>query len=730
MKKVPFYQQPDHKDCGPTCLQMLAKYYGKDLSLEYLRNLSETTREGSSLHFLSQAAEQIGFRSLGVKIHYRDLRDQAPLPCMVHWEGQHFVVIDHIKGQKVSVVDPALGRRTYSIKEFISGWIGPGATETTEEGVALLIEPGANFTHDDAAAPESEKAFYSFLAPYLKPYRAFLVQLFFGLLAGSLLQLAFPFLTQSIVDIGIQNQDLDFVYLLLGAQLFLFLGRLGVELIRSWILLHLSARLNIALLSDFFVKLMRLPIRFFDTRLSGDLLQRIQDHHRIEELLTINSLSSLFSALNLVVFGSILAWYDLKIFSIFLVGSSLYFAWISFFLRERRKIDQKKFGLFSEEQSKQIELINGMQEIKLHNVEQSKRWSWEFIQARIFRLSVRSLSLEQKMKLGSEFINELKNILIIFLAAQLVIKGEITLGMMLAISYINGQLNGPLLQLVQFIYALQDAQLSLERMQEIHQKEDEEGADQPKITQISTSGDLLINNLSFRYSGELNPVLEDLNLVIPRNKVTAIVGSSGSGKSTLMKLLLKFYEPQEGEIILGNTALRNLSHRVWREKCGTVMQEGFIFNDTIARNIALGEEQTDYPRLMHAVSMACIKDYIESLPLSYNTEIGENGLSMSTGQRQRLLIARAIYKNPEFLFFDEATSALDAGNEKQIMANLTRFFGGRTVLIIAHRLSTVRDADQIVVLEAGKVMEVGKHKNLINEKGRYYQLIKNQLEIA
>lgn len=730
MIKVPFYQQPDQKDCGPTCLRMVSKFYGRSLELETVRNLCETSREGTSLHFLAQAAEQIGFRSLGVKINFHDLEQKAPLPAILHWEGNHFVVVEAIKKGKVYLADPAKGRYPISLAEFLQAWIGPGATPETEEGIALLLEPGTKLTPQDQSSIDNKETGYNFLKPYLKPHHKFIRQVFYGLIGASLLQLVFPFLTQSIVDIGIQNQNLDFVYLILLAQLFLFLGRISIELIRSWLLLQISTRMNIALLSDFFIKLMSLPIRFFDTRLSGDLLQRIQDHYRVEELLTVNSLSSLFSLVNLIIFGGILAFYDLNIFLIFSGGAIIYFAWILLFLRQRKSLDHARFKVLSEEQSKEIELINGMQEIKLHNAEQSKRWTWEFIQSRLFHLSVRGLKLEQKMKLGSEFINELKNILIIFLAAKLVIQGEISLGMMLAISYINGQLNGPLLQLVNFIYAAQDAKLALERMMEIHHKEDEEPRTLERNTHIPEEGDFIFKEYSFRYQGELTPVIKDLNLRIPRHKTTAIVGSSGSGKTTLIKLLLKFYEGQSGTLNLGTLALENLSHRSWREQCGTVMQEGFIFNDTIARNIAVGEDAPSYPKIVEACKMACIQDFVEGLPLSYNTEIGEQGLNMSTGQKQRLLIARAIYKNPKFLFFDEATSALDAQNERQIMENLQRFFKGRTAIVVAHRLSTVKNADLIVVLESGRIIEQGQHDFLVAQKGRYYELIKNQLELG
>jgi ATP-binding cassette subfamily B protein len=551
-----------------------------------------------------------------------------------------------------------------------------------------------------------------------------------GLIAASLLQLIFPFLTQSIVDVGIKNQDIHFIYLILFAQLALFVGRTAIEVIRSWILLHLSTRINISLVSDFFIKLMNLPIAFFDTRMTGDILQRINDHKRIERILTTSSLNVLFSMVNLVVFSFVLAYYNMTLFFIFLVGSFLYFLWIAIFLKKRRDLDYKRFSQVSQEQSKVIELVNGMQEIKLHNAEKQKRWGWEFLQARLFKVSIEGLALEQYQSVGSGFINELKNILITFLSAKLVIDGDITLGMMLAISYIVGQLNSPISQLINFIREVQDAKISLDRLSEIHNKEDEEPADIDFVKDVDEEADISVSNLSFRYTGSDQMVLKELDVTIPANKVTAIVGVSGSGKTTLMKLLLKFYEPNEGQIKLGNYNLENVSQKIWRSQSGVVMQEGYIFSDTIANNIAVGEDYVDKQKLAHAVDVANIKEYIETLPLSYNTKIGMEGVGLSTGQKQRLLIARSVYKNPNFLFFDEATSALDANNEKVIMEKLNTFFEDKTVVVIAHRLSTVRNADQIVVLEQGKIVEVGNHETLVKQKRNYYHLVKNQLELG
>ncbi len=728
IKKAIHYQQIDEKDCGPTCLKIIAKNYDKTVSVQVLRKLSETTRIGSSLLGLSNAAEKMGFHSIGIKTTSEELKE-VPLPCVLHWNKHHFVVLYEVKNNTFYISDPAHGLLKYKEEELLKHWIGNNATSETKEGVALLLEPTPKFYNTDFETV-NETLGFKFLSRYLFKYKQFLWQLVIGLFAASLLQLFLPFLTQSVVDVGIKNQDIHFIYLILFAQLALFIGRTSIEVIRSWILLHLSTRINISLVSDFFIKLMNLPIAFFDTRMTGDILQRINDHKRIESILTTSSLSVLFSMVNLLVYSVVLAYYSLQIFAIFLLGSFLYFGWIIVFLKKRRDLDYKRFSQVSQEQSKVIELINGMQEIKLHNAEKQKRWSWEFLQARLFKLSIKGLALEQYQSVGSNFINEVKNIFISILSAKLVIDGNITLGMMLAISYIVGQLNSPIAQLINFIREMQDAKISLERLSEIHNKKDEEGLGDEKITDITKDADINLEKVTFRYIGSSAEVLKDLDLKIPAKKITAIVGTSGSGKTTLMKLLLKFYDPNEGQIKLGRYELKNISQSVWRNECGVVMQEGYIFNDSIANNIAVGEDYVDKKKLAHAVDVANIQEFIESLPLSYNTQIGMEGVGLSTGQKQRLLIARAVYKNPNFLFFDEATSALDANNEKVIMEKLNTFFEDKTVVVIAHRLSTVKNAHQIVVLDKGKIVEVGDHEELIKLKGSYYHLVKNQLELG
>lgn len=727
-KKFPFYKQYDQMDCGPTCLRMIAKHYGKTYSLQYLREHSYISREGVSLLGISEAAEQIGLRTLAVKLTLEQLLQEAPLPCIVHWRQNHFIIVHHTTKRHVFVADPARGLIKMTIEDFKKGWLSDRKFGN-DQGIALLLETTPEFYKTEGE--ELNKTGFRFLFSYLFKYKKLLVQLVLGLLLGSGLQLIFPFLTQSIVDFGINNQDISFIYLILFAQLALFLGQISVEFIRGWILLHIGARINISLISDFLIKLMKLPISFFDTKMIGDLLQRINDHYRIESFLTSTSLSTLFSLVNFVIFGAVLFFYNPLIFWIFLAGSVLYVAWILIFLKKRKDIDYKRFEQLSENQSKIIQLIKGMQEIKLHNSEKQKRWGWERIQAKLFKVNVKGLALDQYQQAGGFFANELKNILISFVAAKSVIDGQMTLGMMLAVQYIIGQLNGPLNQLISFIRTAQDAKISLERLGEIHNRKDEEDSEVAKVDILPESGDLVLKDLTFQYGGPHSPkVLKDLDVVIPKGKTTAIVGTSGSGKTTLLKLLLKFYEPTEGEILMGDLNLRNIRNRLWREQCGVVMQDGYLFSESIAQNIAIGEEVIDAMRLMQAVKVANIQPFIEALPLGYNTVIGDDGIGISGGQKQRLLIARAVYKNPNYIFFDEATSSLDANNESTIMKNLEEFFKGKTVVVVAHRLSTVKNADQILVLEKGELIEQGNHAQLTAKRGAYYRLVKNQLELG
>ncbi|TAJ15510.1 peptidase domain-containing ABC transporter [Marinilabiliaceae bacterium JC017] len=721
-------RQPDAKDCGPACLQMIARHYGKFYAIQTLRDRSYITREGVSMLGISEAAESVGFRSIGVRTGFDNLVEDAPVPFIAHWNQIHFVVVYKIKEDKVWVADPGHGKVVYTREEFTKCWAST-THDNEPQGISLLLEPTPDFFNYKDEKPN--KSGFLFLFRYLKPYKKFILQLTLGLLLGSLLQMVFPFLTQAVVDVGINTRNINFIYLVLIAQLVLFVSRMSVEFIRSWILLHLSTRINISLISDFLIKLMRLPIRFFDTKMTGDIIQRIEDHRRIEHFLTGQTLSILFSMVNLVLFGAIMAFYSVKIFLVFLLGSSLYFTWVYLFMKKRRDIDYKRFTQMSSEQSNVIQLITGMQEIKLNNCERQKRWEWERIQANLFRVNVQSLSLSQYQQLGGLFFNETKNILITIMAAYSVVQGHMTLGMMLSVQYILGQLNSPIDQMIQFLHAAQDAKISLERLGEIHNKEDEEKPEDNRITDLPSIRNILINQVTFQYEGPHSPkVLDEVNIHMASNKVTAIVGTSGSGKTTLIKMMLGFYGPISGSIKIGDNNLENFNQSWWRSKCGVVMQDGFIFSDTIARNIAVGDDIIDKKKLLYAVKIANIQEFIESLPIGYNTKIGQEGNGLSQGQKQRILIARAVYKDPEFIFFDEATNALDANNEKVIMENLDHFFKGRTVVVVAHRLSTVRNADKIIVLENGRVVETGSHYELVERSGAYFNLVKNQLELG
>jgi len=727
MSKFPFFKQYDAMDCGPSCLRMIAAFYGKTYSLQKLRQLAHITREGVSLLGLSEAAEAIGFRTIGARITLAQLAE-APKPCMVHWDQEHFVVVHNYRKGVVHVADPAFGLIKYPEEEFKKHWLAT-VRQGEQKGICLLLEPTPTFF--GLESEEADRGNLRYLLKYLRPHRKLVAQLVLGFLAGSIIQLIFPFLTQSIVDVGINTQDINFIYLILAAQMMLFFSRMTVDFIRSWILLHISTRINISIISDFLIKLMKMPIGFFDTKMIGDLLQRIGDHKRIERFLTSQSLGVLFSVFNIVIFSIVLVIYNVPIFLIFFFGSLLYIGWIFLFLRKRRELDYKRFVQLSDNQSKLIQLINGMQEIKLNNYERQKRWEWERIQARLFKVNVKSLSIQQYQQAGSVFINESKNIVITVLAATAVVNGHMTLGMMLAVQYIIGQMNSPLDQLIEFMQVSQDAKISLERLGEIHNQKDEEQGQTEKLDTLPISSDIVISDLVFQYEGPSSPkVLDNINLVVPRGKVTAIVGTSGSGKTTLVKLMLGFYPPVSGSIRIGDAELAAYKQHWWRAKCGAVMQDGFIFSDTIANNITVGDEVVDKQRLNYAVRMANIQEYIEALPLKYNTKIGPEGIGLSQGQKQRILIARAIYKNPEFIFFDEATNALDANNEKVILENLDEFFSGKTVVVVAHRLSTVKNAHQIVVLEKGNIVEMGNHEELTQKKGAYYHLVKNQLELG
>ncbi|HVM86880.1 MAG TPA: peptidase domain-containing ABC transporter [Puia sp.] len=774
--QFPFYRQPDWMDCGPTCLQMIIKYYGKNIELQLIREKCQIGKDGVSLLGISEAAESLGFRTQAVKLNYDKLVKDATLPCILYWNQYHFVVLYKVKRNTLFVADPAYGLARFTKNEFLSRWVSNAGDEGLGEGVALLMEmtPKFRYLSSSSGTRPNDRGIIN-IFKYLFSYKKLIFQLLIGLCLSSILQLILPFLTKSVVDVGVTTSNIHFVYLVLLAQIALFTGRLTIEFVRNWILLKIGTRISISILTDFLIKLMNLPLSFFDSRKTGSILQRMNDHQRIQSFLTGSSINLLFSLVNLVIFSIVLSLFSVQIFLVFCTATIFYSVWIVLFLKRRKILDYKRFDLASKEQNTSIQLIQGMQEIKLNVAEKYMRWEWEKLQAKLFDLNMKSLILNQWQQSGASFLNEGKNILITFISAKAVIDGHITLGTMLAVQSIIGQLNSPIEQLISFVQSGQNAKISADRINEIHNMEDEDfekknvfqelpgkysvqiaGGGMPSID-TSGNNDTIVRNpfatsldfnfhnrnnekgfsgirfkdVSFTYSGAGNkPVLRNINLVIPKGKTTAIVGVSGSGKTTFLKLLLKFYEPQIGDIQLDNIPLSKIGHKVWRSQCAAVMQDGFIFSDSIARNIAVGSQAIDANKLRHAINVANIEEFIDSLPLGSETKIGVEGNPISVGQKQRILIARAIYRDPEFIFFDEATNSLDANNERVIIENLSSFFKNKTVVVVAHRLSTVKNADQIVVLKGGSIVEQGEHKELIKIKGEYFMLVKNQLDLG
>lgn len=771
----PHYTQLDTMDCGPSCLRIVSAYYGRKYSLQNLREKCHITREGVSMLGISDAAEAIGFRTFLYKSTWAQLRKAIALPCIVHWHGRHFVVVYDIRKRRgrwwIYVSDPAHGLLKYPQKEFLKGWLSTTTPideeqerdlerddvqyersnvsellsqidiETAEEpspkegfplgraGFTLLLEPSPVFY--EKKGDHEKRLKFSYLIQYLRPYRRYLLQIALAMFTGSILSLILPFLTQSVVDKGIGTGNLSFVVTILIAQMVLTFGQTANNLIRSWLMLHMTTRISISLISDFLAKLMRLPIAFFDSKMIGDIMQRIGDFNRIQTFLTGSLLSIVMATVSFVIYGAVMGGYDRTILAVFLAGSAVYVGWILLFMKRRRKLDYMRFQEASANQSNIVQLINGMQDIKLNNCEKQKRWEWERIQARLFHIGVKGLTLGQTQEVGGIFIDQSKNITISFLAASAVIEGDMTLGMMVALQYIIGQLNAPLSQFIQFVQATQDAKISMERLSEIQGKEEEEPAGADLVREIPDRADIEFSHVTFQYDGpHSQKALDDVSVRIPAGKVTAIVGASGSGKTTMLKIMLGFYTPVAGQVTLAGKKIACYSPSRWREACGTVMQEGFIFSDTIAGNIAAADETPDMVRMRRAVEIANIGTFIDALPLGYRTRIGENGHGLSTGQKQRLLIARAAYKDARYLFFDEATNSLDANNERTIMERLDRLFANKTAVIVAHRLSTVKNADKIIVLDHGKIVEQGTHTELTAQRGRYYELVKNQLELG
>ncbi|MBD5280763.1 MAG: peptidase domain-containing ABC transporter [Bacteroides sp.] len=728
MKKFPFIRQHDGMQCGVACLAMICQYYGKRYTLSLLSEMCCPTNEGVSLKAIADVADELGMDTLSTRLSENQL-SEITLPCILHWNQNHFVVLYKIdrNGQRFHISDPAKGRYKLNREEFANHWLSTHS-QGAPKGIAFLIAPNENF--GKIKSIEGEKRSFRFLFGYLKQYHRYFLQIIFGLALGCLLQLVMPFLTQWIVDIGIRHQDVGFIWLVLLGELMIVIGRTATDFIRRWLLLHISMRINISLVSDFFIKLLRLPMSFFDTKLMGDLLQRMGDHTRVQNFLTGEVLNIVFTLLSFIIFGIVLFIYNPLIFVIFAIGSIGYGLWIASFLGRRKVLDYELFEQQAKNQNRTYQFITSMQEIKLQDCERRRRWEWEDTQADLFTVQMKVLRLKQTQEAGSIFINEVKNIIITVVAATAVIKGSMTLGAMLAVQYIIGQLNSPVEQLMQFIYSLQDVKISLERINEIHEGKDEETAGN-QLRNFSAGKSIEIDGVDFKYDPHaLKNTLEGVSFSIPDGRVTAIVGASGSGKTTLIKLMLGYYKVASGSISIAGQDIDRYNLKWWRRHCGVVMQDGVIFSESIARNIAVDDGDIDVERLERAARIANIHDYVMGLPLKYNTMIGRDGVGLSQGQKQRILIARAVYKNPDFIFLDEATNALDAKNERAIVENLNDFYRGRTVVVVAHRLSTVKNADQIIVMDGGTVVETGNHTSLIERRGAYYHLVKNQLELG
>ena len=713
------------QDSAIKCLRTVARHHGKILSLQDLRGKDKAMRGQSTLRSIAEMAEGFGFRARCVRMSYAALIKGTPLPCIIKWNGHGFVVLTTVVQNQLAIgVDKETV--TVSSHEFRKNWLHDGETE----GEVLLLETTPEFFNHPGEAEEQHSGSLAWLYGYLKKYPRLVRQLAIGILIGTVLKLIPPFLTQSIVDVGINNNNIDFIYLILMAQLMLMVGRNALEATRGWLLLHVSTRVSISLLTDFIAKIMRLPMAFFTEKSLGDVMQRIEDQKRIETFLSTQLPTILFAGVNLIIYTAIFALYDKLIFCIFIGSALLYIGWINLFMRKRRDLDALRFEMAAQERDKLVQIVQGMPDIKLANAEMPKRWNWELLRAKLFKQHTRTLLLSQTQQIGGLVINESKNILITFLSAKAVLDGHLSVGAMLAVQQMLGQTNSPIEQLVLYMQQWQDARMSMERLNEIHKMDDEETGEHHKLTQLPADRNLVLRNVSFKYPNATGKTLRQIRLFIPQGKTTAIIGSSGSGKTTLLKLLLKYHEPTSGEMLLGSTDLRNISNHAWRSQCGVVNQEGFVFTDTFLQNIAMGAEEIDFERVQQAARVANLHEYIESLPLGYHTLIGSEGCGMSQGQKQRLLIARAVYKNPEYLFLDEGTSALDTQNQHIIMQNLREYFQGRTMVVVAHRLSTIRHADQIVVIEQGSIVEKGTHEELIALEGRYFELVSNQLEMA
>lgn len=727
--KFPHFSQLEARDCGAACLQIVSKHFGKFFNLDELREISGVTKEGISIYDLCESAETIGLKALPVKTDFLKLKNDIPLPCIAHWRDSHFIVVYKVKENKVYVSDPAIGLVTYTRKEFLNGWLEKTSEKKFRRGIVVALEPTDAFNEIKPSGQSISFVYIlSYLLSHLSPYRAQSIQLILTMVVITLLQIAFPIITQSIVDIGISSKDMNFILILLVANVILIISTSIGNWIRQSINAHIASRVKVSLLSNYISKLLKLPVNFFENKLVGDILQRSLDYERLQNFIMNSAFSIILATLNILVFGIILCVYNPSIFFIFFIGSILYVLWTFLFWNVRKKMDIQYFSLQAKNNSHWIEILTNINEIKNNNYEKGKRWKWERLQVKLYEVSIKLLNVNQAELLGSNLINTLKDVSLTFFSAYLVIQGEITLGMLIAIQYILGQLRGPLSEVINFIKSYQVAYISFMRMNEVNQVPEEQDIDVINNIVFPSNRSLILKNVSYRYSNSSPHVLNNISIIIPEGKVTAIVGESGSGKSTLLKVLMRLYTQSSGEFFVGETNVSNISLKLWRDKIGVVNQEGDVFKDSIKNNIILGKE-FDQDLFHKAVVNSNILFDIEKLPKGFNTVMGENGRGLSQGQKQRVMIARALYKNPEYLFFDEATNALDSINESKVVKNLVKEYEGKTAIIVAHRLSTIKNADQIIVMHDGKIVEVGKHEELIKNKAYYFRIFTNQLTL-
>ncbi|MEE1298103.1 MAG: peptidase domain-containing ABC transporter [Muribaculaceae bacterium] len=723
MYKIKAFRQLEHSDCGITCIRIIAYFYGVDIPLKFLRSICDISRVGISIRDILSATKKIGFEANAVKVSAEDIL-KMPLPAILYWENKHYIVLYKIKNNKFYIADPGRGKLILDNEEFLNSWLYGNSM-----GLAIVLAPKEEFYNIDFGIKDSSESGLFKLAKksiskHLKRFIAVIVLSIVVMLADMITPLIF----QSTIDEGIEGKDINLVWVLCLSQFLIFIGYSLSDNVINIILTKTGLKVSIDMMNEYLSKLISFPISFFDRKVNSDFIQKIEDQNRIKNFLIDFPSSAFLTGINIVVFSAMLIYYNYIIFLILLAATFLGFLWTKTFLQKRENIDYSYFYYSSNNRNNIYELINGMQEIKINNAHNIRIAKWKETQLKINELSFKTVLLKMLVNGGNSVLSRIKDIIITGACATLVIKGNMSVGEMMTISYITGRLSSPFSYILNSLNTMQDATMSYERIDEIINKPLD---NKSKYKEHDNIQSIIFSNVSFKYPGSYSPyVLKDINITIPQGKVTAIVGCSGSGKSTLLKLMLGFYIPQKGDIYAGKYNMSDIDTDNWISRCGVVMQNGFIFSGTILENIALSDSKPDINRVKYVTNLACINEFIDTLPMGYHTKIGVTGVELSGGQKQRILIARAVYKNPSFIFLDEATNALDAKNERVIVENLNEFYKGRTVVIVAHRLSTVKNADNIIVLEGGRVAETGNHESLIAQRGAYFNLVRNQLELG